>query len=112
MLVERRDIERGYKMRKLTNYEQDLISRLQNKEEAACYLNIAFEEYLKDNDTKSFCLSLYYLSLARGGVSKIAEETGLNRENLHKIFTGKRKPRLETLNQLLSPEFKLAIVPR
>lgn len=97
-------------MRKLTNYELDLIQRLQDEDEATSYLNIALEEYLKDNDTKAFCLALYYLTQARGGVSKIAEKTGLNRENLHKIFTGKRKPRLETLNQLLSPEYKIAIV--
>lgn len=97
-------------MRKLTNYEEDLIKRLQDEEEAASYLNVALEEYLKDNDAEAFNLALYYLTLARGGISKIAQDTGLNRENLHKIFSGKRNPRLKTVSQLLSPSFRLAIV--
>lgn len=96
-------------MRKLSSYEKDLIDRLKDKEEAASYLTASLQDYLEDNDSDSFALSLYYLVIAQGGITKTAELTGLNRENLHKIFKGKRKPKLETLSKLIHPHFEIVI---
>ena len=99
-------------MRKLSSYEQDLINRLQDRNEAASYLTASLQDYLEDNNTDAFALSLYYLTLANGGVKKVSEQTGLNRENLHKIFKGQRKPRLETIHQLIYPGYELIIKPK
>lgn len=99
-------------MRKLSSYEQDLVNRLQDKDEAASYLTASLQDYLEDNDSNSFALSLYYIVLAQGGVKKMAEHTGLNRENLHKIFKGQRKPKLETLSKLIYPDFEIIIRPK
>lgn len=99
-------------MKKLSSYEQDLVERLKDRNEAASYLTASLQDYLEDDDTDSFALSLYYLTLANGGVKKVSEQTGLNRENLYKIFKGERKPRLQTVSQLLNPSFEFIIRPK
>lgn len=99
-------------VRKFTNYEEDLINRLKDKEEAAAFLNAALHEFIQDEDSEAFNQALYYCTLANGGISKTSERTGLNRENLHKIFSGRRQPKLKTLTQLLEPFFTLSIVAK
>lgn len=99
-------------MKKLSSYEKDLVERLKDTKEAASYLTASLQDYLEDNNTDAFALSLYYITLANGGVKKVAEQTGLNRENLYKIFNGQRKPRLKTVSQLLNPSFEFVIKPR
>jgi probable addiction module antidote protein len=38
---------------------------------------------------------------AKGGISKLAEKTQLNRQNLYKIFSNKISPRFDTLTKIL-----------
>lgn len=96
-------------VRKFTNYEIDLINSLKDKEEAEAFLNAALQEYLIDSDSKALNKALYYYTLAKGNITKTAENKGLNRENLQKMFAGNTKPRLDTIYKLLGEDFELIV---
>ncbi len=58
------------KLKKMTgSYEEWLIKSLQNKDEAAVYLQVAFEEFQKDGDLEALLLALRYVAEAQGGLA-------------------------------------------
>ncbi|MGB5441496.1 MAG: transcriptional regulator, partial [Gammaproteobacteria bacterium] len=68
-------------MKKSQPYQEYLIEALADPVEAAGYLNAAIE----DGDKALFLLALSNVAEARlGGMSKLAEATGLNRESLYR----------------------------
>ncbi len=70
---------------------------LKTPKDIAAYLN----EVLEDDDPKLLMLALKNVADSQGGVATIAEHTGLNRESLYKTLSGKRNPRIETINSIL-----------
>ena len=70
---------------------------LKTPDDIAAYLN----EVLEDDDPKLLMLSLRNVADSQGGIAMIAEQTGLNRESLYKTLSGKRNPRIETINEIL-----------
>lgn len=102
------------RVRKMTgNYDEWLINLLKNKEEAAIYLQVALEEYQKDNNTEALLLALRHVAEAQGGVGSLSRKTHLNRESLYKTLSGKGNPKLQTLGMLLNGlGFQLAIKPK
>jgi probable addiction module antidote protein len=99
-------------MRKTRKFNDYLFESLKNPEEASAYLNVALEEYKKDNDTEAFLLALRDVAEAKGGLSLLAEKTKLNRQNLYKALSGKGNPRLLTLGNILNGlGFRLLITP-
>ncbi len=70
---------------------------LKTSEDIAAYLN----EVLEDDDPKLLMLALRNVADSQGGIATIAEHTGLNRESLYKTLSGKRNPRIETINEIL-----------
>lgn len=65
------------------------------------YLKVALEEYQKDRDEKAFLAALSVATKVHGGFSKLAEETGLNRENLYRALSKHSDPRFSTIMQVL-----------
>jgi probable addiction module antidote protein len=100
-----------HKIRKMTgNYEEWLLNSLKNKKEAAAYLQVALEEYQKDNNTEALLLALRYVTEAQGGVGLLSRKTHLNRESLYKTLSSRGNPKLQTLGILLNGlGFQLAI---
>lgn len=84
-------------MPKSRSYQSKLIEDLQDPAEAAEYLNAALEE----GDKELFLLSLRNVAEAQGGISKLAESTKLNRENLYRMLSEKGNPEFYSLNTLL-----------
>jgi probable addiction module antidote protein len=79
-------------------YSEHLKETLADPVEAAGYLNAAIE----DGDKELFLLALRNVAEARlGGMSKLAEATGLNRESLYRMLSGKGNPELKSLDRLL-----------
>jgi probable addiction module antidote protein len=79
-------------------YKEFLREAYANPEAAAGYLNAAMEE----GDKELFLLALRNVAEARlGGMSKLAEATGLNRESLYRMLSGKGNPELKSLDKLL-----------
>jgi len=75
------------------------------------YLKAALDEYQKDGDEKAFLAALSVAARVNGGFSKLAKETGLNRENLYRALSKHSDPRFSTIMQVLgSLGFSLKIL--
>jgi probable addiction module antidote protein len=86
-------------------YENGLKDALADPEEAAAYLNAALEDGSQD----VFLMALRDVAEARG-LSRLAREASLNRENMYRILSAKGNPQLSSLTGLLdSLGLKLAV---
>jgi probable addiction module antidote protein len=59
------------------------------------------EAALETGDAGDFMAALRLVTEAKGGVTKIAEETGLNRETLYRTLSKKGNPQLSSLLPIL-----------
>jgi len=99
-------------MRRHRDFKGYHIEKLRDPEEARVYLSVALEEYERDGDTEAFLLALRDVTEAQGGITKLAERTKLNRQNLYKALSDKGNPRLETVGAILHGlGFRLSIEP-
>lgn len=92
----------------LMNYDEGLLEDLRVPVEAAAYLNAALDDGAQD----VFLLALRDVAKAHG-ISRVARETALNRENMYRILSEEGNPQLSSLKLLLdSLDLKLAIEPK
>ena len=84
-------------MVKAKNYREHLLEQLQKPKEAAAYLNAA----LHDEDPHVFLLALRDIAEAKGGMSWLADQSDLNRENLYRTLSLKGNPRFFNLLAVL-----------
>ena len=93
-------------MKRVTEkYENNLKADLLDPVEAAEYLNAA----LGDGSQEVFLMALKDVANAKG-ISEIARETKLNRENLYRILSTQGNPKLKSLNSVLhSVGLKLSV---
>ena len=90
------------------SYEEGLLHDLTDPEEAAAYLNAALEE----GSQEIFLLALRDVANARG-LTQLARETSLNRENLYRMLSEKGNPRLFSLTTLLDAMgLQIAVKPK
>jgi probable addiction module antidote protein len=96
-------------MKKVTEqYVDGLTESLKDPEEAAAYLNAALE----DGSQEVFLVALRDVAEARG-ISRIARQSKLNRENLYRILSKKGNPQLASLRSILkSVGLQLAVEAR
>jgi probable addiction module antidote protein len=73
----------------------------QHPEELKSYLRVALAEYQKDGDEKAFLSALSVAAKVHGGFSKIAKETGLNRENLYRALSKHSDSRFSTIMHIV-----------
>jgi probable addiction module antidote protein len=86
-------------------YENNLKEDLRDPVEAAEYLNAALE----DGSQEVFLMALKDVANAKG-ISEVARETKLNRENLYRILSTQGNPKLKSLNSVLhSVGLKLSV---
>ena len=79
------------------SYQDSLIKRLCDPQEAAAYLDAALEE----GDRPAFLLAIRNVIDARGGMTQMARQTGLNRENLYRVLSERGNPEINSLEKLL-----------
>ena len=90
------------KVLKMTgSYDEWLMNSLRNKKEAATYLQVALEEFQKDDNLEAFLMALRHVVNAQGGIGKVSQKTELNRESLYKTLSSKGNPKLHTIGILL-----------
>ena len=95
-------------MKKLTDYQKDLIEALKDPQEAAAYLNAAIEE----GDRETFLLALRNVAEANGGMKTVAEKAHLNRESLYRTLSHRGNPEIRTLFNLLhGVGLRLSVTP-
>ena len=81
------------------------LDYLETKEEVNEYLSKAF----MDDDPQIFLIALGHLAKKKG-MTKIAEETGLNRESLYKSLSGDGNPKFTTISKVTKAlGYKLAV---
>lgn len=96
-------------MGRVRNYKEHLLQQLQDRKEAAAYLNAA----LQDEDPHVFLLALRDIAEAQGGMSWLAEEADLNRESLYRTLSLRGNPRFFNLLSVLSAVgLELSIHPK
>ena len=82
---------------------------LKTSEDIIEYLNAAME----DGNERVLLMALRNVVDAIGGMSRLANDTGLSRENLYRALSEKGNPRLSSLVAVLhSMGLELAVKPR
>lgn len=83
-------------------FEEAQVERYKNHpKELKNYLKVALDEYQKDGNEKAFLAALSVATKVHGGFSKLAKDTGLNRENLYRALSKRSDPRFSTIMQVL-----------
>lgn len=96
--------------RQFRNYEDMLKERLANPEYARVFLNVALEEYENDRDIQAFLMALKDVAEAQQRLAKLAKPSRLPRQNLYKLLSREKTPRLETMATILHTlGFRLSI---
>lgn len=90
-------------MAKSKKYQDWLIEKLRDHDEAVAYLNSALEESLKGDEESQhlFLLAVRNVAEAQGGVSELAKKAHLGRESLYKTLSEKGNPKWHTLVSLI-----------
>ncbi len=96
-------------MKKISvSYDVGLHEDLCDPVEAAAYLNASLE----DGSQEVFLMALRDVAKARG-LTRLARETDLNRENMYRILSEEGNPQLSSLKVLLdSLGLRLAVEPK
>lgn len=85
-------------MRGASDFDKHLVSQLRNNERfRAAYLN----EALNEADGKVSLLMFRNVAEALGGISRLAKNSGLNRQNLYKALSGKKDPAFSTVEGIV-----------
>lgn len=85
--------------KRLIDYQEHLLKKLQNEKFATAYLN----EALKEEDPHMFLLALKNVIAAQEeNISSIAKETNLTRTSIYRILSNKGNPKLTNIISLLS----------
>lgn len=99
-------------LKNTTSYHDELIKSLKKPKEANLYLRLAMEEYHEDGDTEALLVALRNIAEAKGGMSKLARKTHLNRQNLYQVLSKEGNPTLDTFDLILKGlGYRLAIQP-
>ena len=72
-----------------------------NPDEIEGYLEVAFEEYAKDQCTPALLSQLRMIARVKG-ISKIAGETGLTRNGIQKALSEQGNPKFDSINAILN----------
>ena len=90
-------------MKKLRTWRAYLTERFAANQEAAIrYLKLSLEEYQVDGDTPLLLLALRTVVESQGGISVLAEKTGIASESLSDILSSDEAPRIDTLILILN----------
>ena len=95
-------MDKEFILKHTTSFKDNLLEDLKDPEFAQYYLEAALEDYEKDGDTESLLVAMRDVAQARGGIGKLAKQTGLNRSHLYEVLDGKHNPRLDNLLTILS----------
>lgn len=90
-------------MAKNKNYQEWLLEKLKDHDEAVAYLNAALEESLKGDEESQqlFLVAIRNVAEAQGGVANLAKKAGIGRESLYKTLSEKGNPKWHTLVSLV-----------
>lgn len=85
----------------MRSYRDMLKEFVENPQEASEYLRVSLEEYEEDGNLDAFLKAIRTVAEARGGISKLAEDTKLNRQHLYRSLSENGNPTIRTLDSIL-----------
>lgn len=88
-------------MTKNVTLDEYILSDLKTDEDIKEWINIGFDEYLKDGDLSSFVASLEYAVKAKDTISNMSKKTGISRSNLYGLFKNEQQPQLTTVLKII-----------
>lgn len=89
-------------MPKYVSFEEVLIRYLQEDcHHAEGFLEAALTDFQEDGNVAAFLPALRHLAKAQGGMTKLSQETHLNRKALYKALSPAGNPRLDTLHAII-----------
>lgn len=89
-------------------HRPQLLQWLKDPANAAAYVEAALEE----GDAAALLQALRNVAESRGGVARIAEKTGLNREALYRTLSRRGNPQLKSLAAILGATgLRLSVTP-
>jgi probable addiction module antidote protein len=87
---------------KSRSHDEAVIEMLRRDPDfAVAYLHAAFEEMDEEGGEAAFLTALRHIVEARGGMTQLAEKTGLSRESLYRSLSPKGNPTLRTMKQVI-----------
>lgn len=86
--------------RKLKDYEEDLIEKLEDQEFAAEYLNAALDDS-EEGAEERFLIALRHVAKAHG-MTAIAKKSGMARQAMYRALSQDGNPELSSLKALLN----------
>ncbi len=90
------------------SYTDQLVEDLKDPVEAAAYLQAAIEE----GDREALLIAMRHVTAAHGGMTAIAQQTGLSRESLYRAFSKRGNPTVATLSSVLAATgLRLSVQP-
>lgn len=75
----------------------DVVDYLRNDEDLAAYLEAALEATIDEGEPMWVTIALGNIARAKGGMSKLARETGLSREHLYRALSEAGNPEFATV---------------
>ena len=85
---------------------------LKDRESAKLAIEVAVEEFEKDNDIEALLDTLRLVAKAQGGLTKLARKASVSRQALHEALSSKGNPRLRTFKNVIeSLGLRISIEP-
>ena len=90
-------------MARSKKYQEWLLEKLKDHDEAVAYLNTALEESLKGDEESQylFLTALRNVAEAQGGIGNLAKKARVGRESLYKTLSESGNPKWHTLVTLI-----------
>ncbi len=85
---------------------------LKDRKNAKAAIEVAVEEFEKDNDVEALLDTLRLVAKAQGGLSKLARKACVSRQALHEALSSNGNPRLRTFKNVIeSLGLRISIEP-
>lgn len=88
-------------MKNTGSFNEYILKDLKTDDDIKEWLNIGFEEFIKDNDLNAFVKALEYAVRAKDSILGMSKKTGISRSNLYAIFNGEQQPQLTTALKII-----------
>jgi len=92
--------------------EKHHLEFLKDRESAKLAIEVAVEEFHKDNDVEALLDTLRLVAKAQGGLAKLARKASVSRQALHEALSSSGNPRLRTFKNVIeSLGLRISIEP-
>lgn len=85
----------------MRSFRELVTDHVQDPSEASEYLKASMELFEQDGDLNALLAAIRTVADAKGGMTKLAQETKLNRQHLYRSLSPNGNPTIKTLDTIL-----------